>query len=50
MLFRMKFKNGNSALIRCPKPGATTFPEEKVRNKVDVLGYNTAIPVPTILD
>lgn len=32
--FRMKFEDGGSALIRFPKPGATMFPEEKVRNEV----------------
>lgn len=50
--FRMKFEDGGSALIRFPKPGATMFPEEKVRNEVAVIRYiqeNTSIPVPFIL-
>jgi hypothetical protein len=33
--FRMKFEDGDSALIRFPKHGAPTFAEEKVRNEVD---------------
>lgn len=34
--FRMKF-DGGSAVIRFQKPGATMFPEEKVRNEVAVI-------------
>ena len=37
--FRLKFEDGDSALIWFPKPGATMFPEEKVRNEVSVLKY-----------
>jgi len=50
--FRMKFEDGGSAIIRFPKPGATMFPEEKVRNEVDMIRYihqHTTIPVPFIL-
>ncbi|KGO77564.1 Aminoglycoside phosphotransferase [Penicillium italicum] len=50
--FRMKFEDGGSAIIRFPKPGATMFPEEKVRNEVDIIRYihqHTTIPVPFIL-
>ncbi|BCR82773.1 phosphotransferase family protein [Aspergillus chevalieri] len=50
--FRMKFEDGGSALIRFPKPGATMFAEEKVRNEVAVIRYiqeYTSIPVPFIL-
>ncbi|GKZ38554.1 hypothetical protein AbraIFM66950_010836 [Aspergillus brasiliensis] len=50
--FRMKYLDGGSAVIRFPKPGATLFPEEKVRNEVAAIRYiqdNTSIPVPFIL-
>ncbi|KAJ5565719.1 hypothetical protein N7535_007357 [Penicillium sp. DV-2018c] len=50
--FRMKFEDGGSAIIRFPKPGSTMFPEEKVRNEVDILRYiqqHTTIPVPFVL-
>lgn len=50
--FRMKFENGGSAMIRFPKPGASMFPEEKIRNEVAVIRYlqdHTSIPVPFIL-
>lgn len=50
--FRMKFEDGGSAIIRFPKPGATMFPEEKVRNEVDMMRYihqHTTIPVPFVL-
>lgn len=50
--FRMKFEDGGSAVIRFPKPGASMFPEEKIRNEVSVIRYlkdNTSIPVPFIL-
>lgn len=52
ILFRMKFQDGGSAIIRFPKPGATMFPEEKVRNEVAAIRYiqdHTSIPVPFIL-
>ncbi|KAK6823319.1 hypothetical protein RU639_006042 [Aspergillus parasiticus] len=50
--FRMKFEDGGSALIRFPKPGATMFPEEKVRDEVAVTRYiqeYISITVPFIL-
>jgi hypothetical protein len=50
--FRITFENGGSAIIRFPKPGATMFPEEKIRNEVAVMRYihgHTTIPVPFIL-
>lgn len=52
VLFRMKFRDGGSAVIRFPKPGCTMFPEEKIRNEVATIRYiqdNTSIPVPFIL-
>ncbi len=51
-LFRMKFQDGGSAVIRFPKPGVTMFPEEKIRNEVSMIKYiqdHTTIPVPFIL-
>lgn len=50
--FRMRYEDGGSAIIRFPKPGATMFPEEKVRNEVDIMRYihqHTSIPVPFVL-
>lgn len=52
ILFRMKFQDGGSAIIQFPKPRATMFPEEKVRNEVAAIRYiqdHTSIPVPFIL-
>lgn len=49
----IQFEEGGSAIIRFPKPGATMFPEAKVRNEVAVIRYlqdNTSIPVPFILN
>ncbi|KAJ5918133.1 hypothetical protein N7454_010508 [Penicillium verhagenii] len=46
---RMKYKNAGSAVIRFPQPGATMFPEEKVRNEVAIMRLvydKTSIPVP----
>ncbi|OAA44789.1 Protein kinase-like domain protein [Metarhizium rileyi] len=51
-LFRLKFLDGGSAVIRFAKPGRTMFPEEKIRNEVATMRYiqdHTAIPVPFIL-
>ena len=51
-LFRMKFQDGGSAVIRFPKPGITMFSEEKIRNEVAMIRYiqyHTAIPVPFII-
>ncbi|RAL02646.1 phosphotransferase family protein [Aspergillus ibericus CBS 121593] len=50
--FRMKYLDGSSVIIRFPKPGATMFPEEKIRNEVAAIRYiqkHTSIPVPSIL-
>lgn len=49
---RMKYENASSAVIRFPQPGATMFPEEKVRNEVAVMRFlydKTSIPVLFIL-
>ncbi|CAG7942047.1 unnamed protein product [Penicillium salamii] len=49
---RMKYENAGSAVIRFPQPGATMFPEEKVRNEVATMRFihdKTSIPVPFIL-
>ncbi|PWY80878.1 phosphotransferase family protein [Aspergillus sclerotioniger CBS 115572] len=48
----MKYADGGSAIIRFAKPGATMFPEEKIRNEVAAIRYiqdHTSIPVPFIL-
>lgn len=37
--FQMSYKNTSSAIIRLPQPGATMFPEEKVRNEVATMRY-----------
>ncbi|KAL4804423.1 hypothetical protein BDV18DRAFT_153304 [Aspergillus unguis] len=47
VMFRMKFQDGGSAMIRFPKPGVTMFPEEKIRNEVAAIRYvqdHTSIP------
>lgn len=52
VIFRMKFADGGSAVIRFSKPGATTFPEEKIRNEVATIRYirdHTSTPGPFIL-
>lgn len=49
---RMTYQDGGAAVVRFPKPGASMFPEEKVRNEVATIRYtqdNTSIPVPSIL-
>ncbi|KAJ5921912.1 hypothetical protein N7516_009615 [Penicillium verrucosum] len=49
---RMKYENGSSAVKRFPQPGATMFPEEKVRNEIAIMRFihdKTSIPVPFIL-
>jgi hypothetical protein len=51
-LFRLKFLDGGSAVIRFAKPGRTMFPEEKIRNEVATMRYiqdHSAIPVPFVL-
>lgn len=50
--FRLEFQDGGSAVIRFPKPGATMFPEEKMRAEIALMRLiqeKTAIPVPFIL-
>ena len=52
LCFRMIFEDGFSSLLRFPCPGRVMFPEEKVRNEVDVMTFlkeNTNIPVPNII-
>ncbi|KAL2417785.1 hypothetical protein ABEF95_000272 [Exophiala dermatitidis] len=49
--FRVNFNDGQNVIIRFPKPGHTTFREEKVRNEVRVMEYlrqNTTIPIPRV--
>ncbi|GCB17568.1 hypothetical protein AAWM_00453 [Aspergillus awamori] len=49
---RMLFKDGGSAIIRFPCPGASMFPEEKVQREVAVmqfLEYFTNLRIPHIL-
>ncbi|RMZ74901.1 hypothetical protein DV738_g5683, partial [Chaetothyriales sp. CBS 135597] len=48
----MKFKDGGSAIIRFPKPGATMFPEEQMRDEFEIIRYihqHTSIPAPEVL-
>ncbi|KAK3192348.1 hypothetical protein K4F52_001561 [Lecanicillium sp. MT-2017a] len=50
--FRLEFQDGGSAVIRFPKPGATMFPEEKMRAEIAVMRLiqeKTTVPVPFIL-
>lgn len=52
VMFRMKFQDGGSAIIRFPKPGVTMFPGEKIRGEVAAIRYvqdHTSIPVPFIV-
>jgi hypothetical protein len=49
---RVKLEGGNDAIIRFPKPGHTTFGEEKIANEVEairILQEKTNIPVPYLL-
>ncbi|GFF47805.1 hypothetical protein IFM58399_08142 [Aspergillus lentulus] len=49
--FQMKYKHAKAAVMRFPQPGATMFPEEKVRNEVAIMRYihdQTSIPVPFV--
>ncbi|KAH1433373.1 hypothetical protein KXX32_001497 [Aspergillus fumigatus] len=43
--FRMKFEDGGSPIIRFPKPGATMFPKEKLRNEVAIIRDSPALEV-----
>lgn len=52
IIFRMKYEDGGSIVIRFPKPGCSMFPEEKIRNEVAAMRYirsHTSIPVPRVL-
>lgn len=52
LMFRMKFLDGGSAIIRFPIPGVSMFPEEKVQREVSVMRFierHTSIRVPHIL-
>lgn len=48
-MFRMKFIDGGSAIIRFPIPGVSMFLEEKVKREVSVIRFierHTSIRVP----
>ncbi|KAL1854300.1 hypothetical protein Plec18170_005064 [Paecilomyces lecythidis] len=52
LVFRMKFLDGGSAIIRFPNPGYSVFPEEKVQREVSVMRFiehHTSIPIPHVL-
>ncbi|BDD57632.1 hypothetical protein MAP00_002979 [Monascus purpureus] len=52
IMFRMKFLDGGSAIIRFPIPGVSMFPEEKVQREVSVMRFierHTSIRVPHVL-
>jgi aminoglycoside phosphotransferase (APT) family kinase protein len=52
LIFRMKFRDGGSAIIRFPIPGISVFAEEKVRREVSVMRFierHTSIRVPHVL-
>jgi hypothetical protein len=52
LLFRMKFLDGGSAIIRFPIPGVSVFPEEKLKREVSVMRFierHTSIHVPHVL-
>jgi hypothetical protein len=52
VIFRMKFLDGNSAIIRFPIPGLFIFAEEKVQREVSMIqfiGWHTSIHIPHIL-
>ncbi|CRG85858.1 hypothetical protein PISL3812_02864 [Talaromyces islandicus] len=39
LIFRMKFLDGGSAVLRFPIPGVSMFPEEKVQREVSVMRF-----------
>jgi hypothetical protein len=48
----MRYKDGESILIRFPQPGNSRFPEEKVLKEVAIMRFiakHTLIPVPSVL-
>ncbi|EFY92075.1 phosphotransferase family protein [Metarhizium acridum CQMa 102] len=50
--FRIKLKDGGSAILRFPNPGITMFPEETMQNEVATMRciqHHTAIPVPLVM-
>ncbi|QKX62131.1 uncharacterized protein TRUGW13939_09288 [Talaromyces rugulosus] len=52
LIFRMKFRDGGSAIIRFPIPGISVFAEEKVKREVSVMRFierHTSIRVPHVL-
>lgn len=52
LTFKMRFKDGGSAVIRFPCPGASMFPEEKVQREVAViqfLEFYTSLRIPHVL-
>lgn len=52
LMFRMKFMDGGSAIIRFPIPGVSMFPEEKVKREVSVIRFierHTSVRVPHVL-
>lgn len=52
LMFRMKFMDGGSVIIRFPIPGVSVFPEEKVKREVSVMRFierHTSIRVPHVL-
>lgn len=52
LMFRMKFVDGGSAIVRFPIPGVSMFPDEKVKREVSVMRFierHTSIRVPHVL-
>ncbi|KAK7919974.1 hypothetical protein PG985_007996 [Apiospora marii] len=50
-VYRLKYEDGSSALMRVPIPGVVPFPEEKIRYEVATMRYvaaHTTIPVPHV--
>ncbi|OKL55836.1 hypothetical protein UA08_08924 [Talaromyces atroroseus] len=52
LMFRMKFVDGGSAIVRFPIPGVSMFAEEKVQREVSVMKFierHTSIRIPHVL-
>ncbi|KAJ3478400.1 hypothetical protein NLG97_g8590 [Lecanicillium saksenae] len=50
-VFKIKFRDGGSAVIRFENPGVSSFPEEKIKHEAATLRFiqdNTPIPVPYV--